>query len=75
MRVFLRAVVDHRGGARQHLLNQGHPEMVVYRKAEHAAKKGYTDYGVAADMCWLTDKGEEVLAQWETTSTGTSPTE
>ena len=61
MREFLLAVREHEVMAREHLIASGHHPKVVYAKAEKAAGKGYTQYGVVADRPWLTDKGIEFL--------------
>ena len=61
MRTFLQAVADHGSGARQALRDAGYHPEVVYAKAVKAAGKDYTDYGVAADLPWLTDKGRAFL--------------
>lgn len=58
---FLAAVRDHVTDAREVLLAEGHHPNVVYAKAEKAARKGYTDYGVVADRPWLTDAGRAFL--------------
>jgi predicted esterase len=63
MKHFLEAVAEHRTVAREALLAEGYHHKVVYAKAEKAARKGYTDFGVVADRPWLTDKGREFLSQ------------
>lgn len=61
MDTFLGAVLIHRTGAREYLIDAGYHPSVIYAKAEKAARKGYTEYGVVADRCWLTDAGTEFL--------------
>ena len=70
---FLAVVREHGGRTEDVLLAEGHPLGRIIRKAEAAGKKNFIDWGVVCTRPWLTDKGEEVLAQWEQTSTGTSP--
>lgn len=60
---FLSAVREHQTRVREVLIEQGHHPSVVYAKAEKAARKGYTDYGVTADRPWLTDKGAAFLLE------------
>lgn len=60
---FLTAVREHRTNARDALIACGNHPAVIVAKAEKAARKGYTDYGVAADRCWLTDKGAAFLSE------------
>lgn len=68
---WLRAVVEHRTRAREHLIAKGVNPKVIYRKAELSARKGLTEYGIVADRCWLTADG----AAWLERNTGaaTSP--
>lgn len=58
---FLRAVEQHGAGTREALIEAGHHPKVVLRKAEKAADKNYTEYGVVPDRPWLTDHGREFL--------------
>ena len=62
MAEFLAAVADHGVVAREHLIAAGYHHRVVYAKAEKAARRGYTGYGVVADRPWLTDAGRDFLA-------------
>ncbi len=58
---FLETVNVYGVEAREHLIVAGFHPKVIYAKAEKAAAKGYTDYGVVADRPWLTSKGRTVL--------------
>lgn len=53
------AVVAEYGAlqAREALLAEGYHPKVILRKAEKAADKGYTEYGVSVDRCWLRAEG------------------
>jgi hypothetical protein len=62
MRHFLAVVAEHGFGAREVLIAQGFHPNVVYRKAEKAERKRYTDSGVVVDRPWLTDAGRAYLA-------------
>lgn len=56
--------VDHYGlEAREVLVELGHHPKVIYAKAEKAARKGYTEYGVVADRPWLTRAGRSFIDQ------------
>lgn len=37
-------------------------EKVIDRVLERLAKRGYIDWGVSIRLCWLTDKGKELIA-------------
>lgn len=65
MTQFLRAVDRHGVDAREALLAEGWHHKVILRKAEKAAGKGYTDYGVCADRPWLLDEGRAFLGEQE----------
>jgi hypothetical protein len=65
MTEFLTAVKYHKTTAREVLVGAGHHPNVVYAKAEKAARKGYTEYGVVADRPWLTSAGEAFLTNRE----------
>lgn len=62
MEEFLRAIQEHGTTMREHFVAAGHPPKVVLAKAVGAAKKGYTEFGVAPDRPWLTEKGKAFLA-------------
>jgi hypothetical protein len=68
MREFLEEVAVDGIGARERLIDRGHHPNVVYAKALKASRKGYTDYGVVADRCWLEPKGRAFLADGSKTS-------
>lgn len=57
MQHFLSVVVQHRTSTREHLLAEGYHPNVIYRKAEKASMKGYTDFGVIADRPWIEPAG------------------
>lgn len=57
MRLWLAMVLAHGVEAKAKLIEVGFHPAVIIRKAEKSARKGYTDYGVLAEMAWLTDKG------------------
>ena len=59
---FLKAVDVYGVEAREHLIAVGFHKNIIYAKAEKAARKGYTDYGLIADRPWLTDKGNAALS-------------
>lgn len=59
---FLAVVRDHRISTLEVLLAEGFHPKVIYAKAEKAARKGYTDYGVVADRPWLTPLGSTFLS-------------
>lgn len=61
MAVFLAAVAEHRTRAREVLIGDGHHPAVVLAKAKTAARRGYTDFGVVPDRCWLTPEGTAYL--------------
>lgn len=59
----LAAVSDHQVFAYEYLVAEAgfHPK-VVASKFEKAARRGYTEYGVALHRAWLTEKGKAWLA-------------
>jgi hypothetical protein len=61
MRHFLHVVWAYRTDAREQLLAEGFHPKVIEAKAEKAARKGYTEYGVVVDRPWLTATGAEYL--------------
>lgn len=61
MYTFLIAVQRHGTNGCVNLVAQGFPFKKVLRKAEKAAKKGYVNYVVVPDRCWLTPEGLEFL--------------
>jgi len=61
MQHFLEVVRDHSTHAREVLLEEGFHPNVIYRKAEKAGRKGYTEWGVIVDRPWLTPEGREFL--------------
>ena len=63
MERFLLAVRDHQTRAREALIEQGVHPNVIYAKAEKAARKNYTDYGIVADRPWLDERGIEFLRE------------
>jgi hypothetical protein len=63
MFAFLATVEEHGIDARGILRAEGFRPNVIYTKAEKAARRGYTDFGVAPDLPWLTDKGRDFLSR------------
>ena len=61
MRRYLEAVAADFLTATAVLVAEGHHPKVVLRKAEKAADKGYTEYGVSCWYSWLDPKGEAFL--------------
>lgn len=62
MMVEFLTVVDEYGiHAREQLVTRGYHPKVIEDKAARAARKGYTDYGVAADRPWLLHRGRRFL--------------
>lgn len=60
---FLRTVNTRGMIAREELIREGYNPKSIYRKAEKAASKGYTEFGVVADRPWLTPKGKMFIAE------------
>jgi hypothetical protein len=65
MTEFLAVVRDWQTATREALKARGYHPNVIYAKAEKAARKGYTEYGVVADRPWLTSAGEAFLTNRE----------
>lgn len=42
---------------------RGFPEKVVYAKYDKMMRKGYLEYGVSLRTAWLSEKGEDRLAE------------
>lgn len=61
----LQTVRDYGSRTPETLRERGYHENVIYGKALSASDKGYTDYGVVVDRPWLTEKGTQVLMEWE----------
>ena len=60
---YLAAVAEHGVHAPESLMAEGYPMTVIYAKAEKAARKHYTDYGVAPHRGWLTSQGRTFLSR------------